>query len=139
MGLMEDAASGVSVIHYGGSQAGFKSDIVIVPEAGVGAVILTNSDTGRLLLRPFRRRLLELQRRVVHTSPSLLGTQTAVRAGLGIGVLPQSLLQAGLTAAGREHDLPSLGAIEILLQRLPSACEAASCFADYVPLALARR
>jgi hypothetical protein len=40
--------------------AGFKSDIIFLPDHGVGAVILTNSGTGQMLLGPFRRRLLEI-------------------------------------------------------------------------------
>jgi CubicO group peptidase (beta-lactamase class C family) len=60
MGLMTDASSGVTVVHHGGSMAGFKTDILLVPEAKVGAVILTNSDEGQMLLRPFMRRLLEV-------------------------------------------------------------------------------
>jgi CubicO group peptidase (beta-lactamase class C family) len=60
MGLMTDATWGVTVVHHGGSMAGFKSDWVAVPDAQVGAVLLTNSDTGQALLRPFMRRLLEV-------------------------------------------------------------------------------
>lgn len=60
MGLMTDATWGVTVVHHGGSLAGFKSDIIAVPAAKVGAVILTNSDEGQALLRPFMRRLLEV-------------------------------------------------------------------------------
>jgi CubicO group peptidase (beta-lactamase class C family) len=60
MGLETDTTWGVTVVHHGGSMAGFKSDIVFVPEAGVGAVILTNADDGVYLLRPFMRRLLEV-------------------------------------------------------------------------------
>jgi len=48
------------VVHHGGSMAGFKSDIMLVPDAQVGAVLLTNSDTGQDMLRPFMRRLLEV-------------------------------------------------------------------------------
>jgi hypothetical protein len=33
---------------------------VLVPEAAVGAVILTNADDGEYLLRPFMRRVLEV-------------------------------------------------------------------------------
>jgi CubicO group peptidase (beta-lactamase class C family) len=60
MGLMDDKSWGVSVIHHGGSLIGYKSDIMLIPDANIGAVILTNSDTGRAMLRPFMRRLLEL-------------------------------------------------------------------------------
>ena len=40
--------------------AGFKSNLYFLPDAGIGAVILTNSDTGGLLEQPFERRLLEV-------------------------------------------------------------------------------
>jgi CubicO group peptidase (beta-lactamase class C family) len=60
MGLMTDATWGVTVVHHGGSLAGFKSDWAAIPDAQVGAVLLTNSDEGQDLLRPFQRRLLEV-------------------------------------------------------------------------------
>jgi CubicO group peptidase (beta-lactamase class C family) len=60
MGLEVDTTWGVEVVHHGGSMAGYKSDWIAIPEAGVGAVILTNADTGRMMLRPFMRRLLEV-------------------------------------------------------------------------------
>ncbi len=60
MGLMIDTHWGVSVIHHGGSVAGYKSDILAIPSAQVGAVILTNGEYGGGMLRPFMRRLLEL-------------------------------------------------------------------------------
>jgi CubicO group peptidase (beta-lactamase class C family) len=60
MGLETDVTYGVTVVKHGGSMAGYKTDILAIPEAGVGAVILTNADEGQLLLRPFMRRLLEL-------------------------------------------------------------------------------
>src|SRR6266540_1712195 len=37
----------------------FKSDIMFLPDSGIGAVVLTNSDNGGIFLRPFMRRLLE--------------------------------------------------------------------------------
>ena len=60
MGMQVDRDYGVDVVHHGGSLAGYKSDIVIIPDAGIGAVLLTNSDDGGAMLRPFMRRLLEL-------------------------------------------------------------------------------
>lgn len=60
MGLIEDKTWGVPVIHHGGSMFGYKSDLIFLPENGMGAVLLTNSDTGGMLLRPFMRRLLEI-------------------------------------------------------------------------------
>ncbi len=60
MGLEIDTHWGVSVMHHGGSLAGYKSDILAIPAANIGAVILTNGDYGGLMLRPFMRRVLEL-------------------------------------------------------------------------------
>jgi len=60
MGLIIDRHWGVPVIHHGGSLIGFKSDFVVLPEAGIGAVLLTNADNGVLLLKPFIRKLLEI-------------------------------------------------------------------------------
>ncbi len=60
MGQMIDTHWGVSVIHHGGSVAGYKSDFLAIPSAQIGAVILTNGEYGGGMLRPFMRRLLEL-------------------------------------------------------------------------------
>ena len=60
MGLITDHTYGVQVISHGGSMSGFKSNWWAVPEAGVGAVMLTNSDNGGMMLAPFGRRLLEV-------------------------------------------------------------------------------
>jgi hypothetical protein len=40
--------------------SGFKSNLYFLPDSGIGAVLLTNSDNGGMLLSPFRRRLLEV-------------------------------------------------------------------------------
>ena len=60
MGLQVDNRWGTPVVSHGGSMLGFKSDIMFLPEHGVGAVILTNADTGGLMLGSFRRRFLEV-------------------------------------------------------------------------------
>ena len=60
MGLEDDAAYGVSVIQHGGSLFGYKSNWFAVPSAGVGAVVLTNSDEGYALANAVKRRLLEV-------------------------------------------------------------------------------
>jgi len=60
MGLMVDKTYAVPVVHHGGSLAGYKSDILFLPDSGIGAVLLTNSDTGQMLLGPFMRRMLEV-------------------------------------------------------------------------------
>ena len=60
MGLIVDKKYGVPVVSHGGSMAGYKSDFFFLPDYGVGAVILTNSDTGGFMNRPLGRRLLEV-------------------------------------------------------------------------------
>lgn len=60
MGLFDDASTGVSVIQHGGSMFGYKSNWFAIPSAGVGAVVLTNSDTGYALTNAVKRRLLEV-------------------------------------------------------------------------------
>ena len=60
MGLIIDKRWGVTVVHHGGDLAGYHSDMMWLPEYNVGAVILTNSDTGYALRGPFLRRLVEL-------------------------------------------------------------------------------
>ncbi|MPY87978.1 MAG: serine hydrolase [Luteitalea sp.] len=60
MGLMVDRTYGVPVVHHGGDLAGYHSDMMWLPEHGVGAVVLTNADPGWLIRGAFRRRLLEV-------------------------------------------------------------------------------
>jgi hypothetical protein len=60
MGLYIEQQGGVTVIHHDGSMIGYKSAMFFLPDAGVGAVILTNADEGEILLTPFLRRLLEV-------------------------------------------------------------------------------
>ena len=60
MGLAINKRYGIPVISHGGSMFGYKSDMVFLPEHGVGAVVLTNSDSGGWLSGLFARRLLEV-------------------------------------------------------------------------------
>jgi CubicO group peptidase (beta-lactamase class C family) len=60
MGLMVDKTWGVSVVHHGGDMVGFHSDMMWLPEHGVGAVILTNGDPGWMIRGLFQRKLLEV-------------------------------------------------------------------------------
>jgi hypothetical protein len=60
MGLVISTQYGAPVVSHGGSLFGYKSDMMFLPDHGVGAVILTNSDTGGYLTGFFRRRLLEV-------------------------------------------------------------------------------
>jgi CubicO group peptidase (beta-lactamase class C family) len=60
MGLSVSRKYGVPVVSHGGGMAGFKSNLYFLPDSGIGAVLLTNSDNGGFLLGPFGRRLLEV-------------------------------------------------------------------------------
>jgi CubicO group peptidase (beta-lactamase class C family) len=60
MGLQVDQTYGTPVVHHGGSMVGYKSDMMWLPEHGVGAVVLTNGDTGWAISGNFRRKLLEV-------------------------------------------------------------------------------
>jgi CubicO group peptidase (beta-lactamase class C family) len=60
MGLTVDRTYGVPVVHHGGDMIGYHSDMMWLPEHGVGAVILTNGDPGWLIRSVFRRKLLEV-------------------------------------------------------------------------------
>jgi CubicO group peptidase (beta-lactamase class C family) len=60
MGLQVNKQYGTPVVHHGGDMIGFHSDMMWLPEHGVGAVILTNGDPGWLIRTVFRRKLLEV-------------------------------------------------------------------------------
>jgi CubicO group peptidase (beta-lactamase class C family) len=60
MGLVINRQYGIPIVHHGGSMFGYKSDMMFLPDQNVGAVILTNSDSGGFLTWLFQRRLLEV-------------------------------------------------------------------------------
>ena len=60
MGLIVNTKYGIPVVHHGGDMIGFHSDMIWLPEHGVGAVVLTNADPGWILRTVFRRKLLEV-------------------------------------------------------------------------------
>lgn len=60
MGLMGQKTADVQWYHHGGDLIGYHSDLYFIPAAQVGAVLLTNTDSGAAMRGPFMRRLLEL-------------------------------------------------------------------------------
>jgi CubicO group peptidase (beta-lactamase class C family) len=60
MALMVEKRYGVPVVHHGGDLPGYHSDMIWLPDHGVGAVILTNADSGVILRGLLQRRLLEV-------------------------------------------------------------------------------
>ena len=93
-------------------------------------LVLNEGDTLPLVLAPvpdvYRKRAIAALEaagrtwRIVYTSPSLAGLQAAVRAGLGVTVLPKEMVPAGLMVLGEaEHRLPTLPDAEVVLYRAP--------------------
>ncbi|MFN9926674.1 MAG: LysR substrate-binding domain-containing protein [Phenylobacterium sp.] len=64
--------------------------------------------------------------RCAYTSPSLAGQQAALRAGLGVTVLPLEMAPSDLARLGPAQGLPDLPDTEIALMRAPTAVPAAA-------------
>ncbi|HMG21428.1 MAG TPA: serine hydrolase domain-containing protein, partial [Kofleriaceae bacterium] len=60
MGLIIHTMYDVTVYGHGGDLIGFHSDMMWIPQAKVGAVVLTNGDLGPLIRDQFQRKLLEV-------------------------------------------------------------------------------
>jgi hypothetical protein len=59
-GLRVETANGTPIVEHGGATFGYRSNMLWLPEHGVGAGILTNGDLGGVLHGQFQRKLLEL-------------------------------------------------------------------------------
>ena len=70
--------------------------------------------------------------RISYTSPSLAGTIAAVKAGLGITVLPSNMVPDGLHAVKTEMKLPGLVDAEIALLKREDLSSAALMLADHI-------
>ena len=60
MGLVITDHKGVAVVSHGGSLVGFASNFFLIPEAGVGGVVMTNADIGWTLTSQFSAGVMEL-------------------------------------------------------------------------------
>ncbi|MDT0506935.1 LysR substrate-binding domain-containing protein [Novosphingobium sp. MMS21-SN21R] len=76
--------------------------------------------------------------RVAYTSTSLAGSLSAVRAGLGITVLPLEMVPSILTAVGPDAGLPPLYDTEIALIEAPGLSDTAHLLAQHIIAALER-
>lgn len=76
--------------------------------------------------------------RLTYTSPSLAGTIAAVRAGLGLTVLPQKIVPEDLRAVRRSPVLPELSETQICLLIRPNPAPAVQAFAEYIAALLPR-
>ena len=119
MGLIVERKYGIPVVSHGGSMSGFKSNFYFLPDYGIGAVMLTNSDTGGMLTGPFERRLLEV---VFDGKPEAVGDVAAraanYKAGLAkererLVVPPAPALAAALA---KRYSSKELGQLDVLTE-----------------------
>lgn len=116
MGLFDEEHWGVPVVTHGGTLLGYHSNWYALPEAGVGAVILTNADTGAAMLRPFLRRLVEVlydgrpeAMSQIEAAAARFDAQGAARReGLDIPGDPDVL-----NALARRYESPGIGTITV--------------------------
>ena len=119
MGLIVDQTFGVTVVSHGGDLLGYHSDWWALPDAGVGAVILVNSDEGAALVGAFQRRLLEV---LYDGTPRAAGQikATAVAQGQNLAKVRELVSDppdaAAATALARRYVSPELGRIEVSAQ-----------------------
>lgn len=119
MGLSVSRKYGIPVVSHGGSMVGFKSNFFLLPDSGIGAVILTNSDNGGMLLGPFGRRLLEV---VFDGKPEAAGdiASQAARHKAELAKERERLVipadPAGVNALAKRYTSKELGQITVLQQ-----------------------
>ena len=116
MGLFDQTAHGVPVVTHGGTLQGYRSNFWALPEAGIGAVILTNSDSGAAMLAPFFRRLLEV---VYDGKPEAAAeiASAAARAKAQAAVRRQAMRVPGdpavLAGLAPRYSTPAIGGLTI--------------------------
>ncbi len=77
--------------------------------------------------------------RIAYTSTSLAGAQAAVRAGLGVTVLPRAMVPDGLVKLGPEDGMPALDDTEVALLHAPGTLSRpAARLADHIVASLER-
>ncbi|WP_334165301.1 LysR substrate-binding domain-containing protein [Phenylobacterium sp.] len=112
--------------------------------------VLDRSDAAPLVVAPspcvYRRRAITALEtagrpwRIAYTSPSLAGQHAALRAGLGVTVLPRDMTPPDLALLGPESGLPALADAEIALMRATTAVPpAAERLAGFILSSLDRR
>jgi CubicO group peptidase (beta-lactamase class C family) len=119
MGLVISTRYGIPVVSHGGSMFGYKSNMMFLPDHGVGAVVLANADTGGLLTGLLGRRLLEVlfdgKPEAVEQARVALAQRTAniakYRERL---VVPADAAEVGKLAAS--YISPALGALRVRAQ-----------------------
>ena len=114
MGLETRHRYGIDMVYHGGSLMGYQTDWFALPQADVGAVVLTNSDEGAVLLDPFLRRLIEVlwdakpeaAARITASASARQAVITAARAKLTFG--EAAIDKLGLASRYRNTELGEL-------------------------------
>jgi hypothetical protein len=109
MGLMNSTKYGVNLVHHGGDIFGFHSDMMWLPDAKVGLVVLTDSDHGPTLRNQIQRKLLEV---LYNGKPEAEANVAAARKDIDTGtevakkqlVIPADATEAGKLAAHYTSD-----------------------------------
>jgi CubicO group peptidase (beta-lactamase class C family) len=117
MGLQVNTVYGMPLVHHGGDMIGMHSDMMWLPEQGVGAVILTNGDPGWLIRSVFRRKWLEVLFDGQPEADALMATQSQafwqeVAAERRLLTHPADPAVAAALAPRYHH--PALGSIRVL-------------------------
>jgi CubicO group peptidase (beta-lactamase class C family) len=117
MGLMVDQSYGVDIVSHGGDLFGYHSDWYAIPEAGVGAVIMVNSDEGQPLVAAFRRRLLEVLYNAKPLAEGQVKAAAAATQSLGFAKMRELVSDppdvAAAAALARHYVNPDLGRIDV--------------------------
>jgi CubicO group peptidase (beta-lactamase class C family) len=115
MGLKIDRSLGTPLLQHGGVSSGFVSNMMWLPEHGVGAVILTNADVGGTALRNlFRRRWLEV---LFDASPEAVTNLPieARRITEAVAAEREDLIRPARSAAlAARYRSPELGDLEVV-------------------------
>ncbi|TMQ09435.1 MAG: beta-lactamase family protein [Deltaproteobacteria bacterium] len=117
MGLFIQTKYDITVYHHGGDLIGFHSDMMWIPEANVGAVVLTNGDLGPIIRGQFQRKLLEVlydgkpeaDENVAQAAKNFFTQHTAVRKLLTVPPEP-----AAVAKLARGYRNAALGEIKVV-------------------------
>jgi CubicO group peptidase (beta-lactamase class C family) len=107
----------VTVYHHGGDLIGYHSDMMWIPQANVGAVVLTNGDLGPAIRDEFQRKLLELlydgqpeaDENVAKAAKAFFVQRAAERKLLTVPPDP-----AAVAKLARAYHSPALGEIKVI-------------------------
>jgi len=116
MGVEVDTTYGTPVANHGGRMFGYRSNVLWLPDHEVGAVLLTNSDTGNAIMPAFTRKLLEVlfdgepqaDRDIAAAATALHERTTATRARLTMPADRDAI--AGLAS---HYTSPDLGELRV--------------------------